>query len=188
MKLNSIYSVVIVILTFLITNGPCFAQDINYLEDDGSSLWEEEGFIDSTGSLDEQFNTNDGQYVSEEEIKAQEAALRNAQGSGLDIASALEKDKQLLPDNIMYGMGTGAVIGGWFALWAGKGGRENVQYLSVGILAGVLLGITVGTKSFYQDPVAIDYPQNDFSNQPTSDLAQSDSTTAYSLLNFEVPF
>ena len=187
MKLNSIYSYIITIVIILIT-GTSFAQDVNYLEDDGTSLWEEEGFIDSIGDLDEQYNTNDGQYVSEEEIQAQEEAIKNAQGSGLDIASALEKDKQLLPDNIMYGMGTGAVIGGWFALWAGKGGRENVQYLSVGILAGVLLGITVGTKSFYQEQVAINYPQNEFSSQSKSTLTQPLSTTSYSLLNFEVPF
>ena len=136
----------------------------------------------------EQYNTNDGQYIAEEEIQAQEEALKAAQGSGLDIASALEKDKKLLPDNIMYGMGTGAVIGGWFALWSGNDGRENVQYLSVGILAGVLLGITVGTKSFYQDPLVVNYPENDFTIPSKTRSAISSSTPSYSLLNFEVPF
>jgi len=187
MKLNSICFVGFTIITLLFT-GTCFAQDVDYLEDDGTSLWEDEGFIDSIGDLDEQFNTSDGQYVSEEEIKAQEAALKASQGSGLNIADALEKDKQLLPDNIMYGMGTGAVIGGWFALWSGKGGRENVQYLSVGILAGVLLGITVGTKSFYQDPLVVNYPENDFSIPSRTTSTNTDSTTSYSLLNFEIPF
>lgn len=175
-------------MTMLLFIGTSFAQDVDYLEDDGTSLWEEEGFIDSVGDLDEQYNTNDGQYVAEEEIQAQEEALQAAQGSGLNIADALEKDKKLLPDNIMYGMGTGAVIGGWFALWSGKGGRENVQYLSVGILAGVLLGITVGTKSFYQDPIVVNYPETDFPIRSNTTSTKSKSTPSYSLLNFEVVF
>jgi len=187
MKLKSIFFIVFTMMTLLFS-GTNFAQEVDYLEDDGTSLWEEEGFIDSIGNLDEQYNTNDAQYVSEEEIQAQEAALAAGQGSGLDIASALEQDKELLPSNIMYGMGTGGVIGGWFALWAGKGGRENIQYLSVGILAGVLLGITVGTKSFYQNPVAIDHPENDFTIPSKLTSTKSPSTTSYSLLNFEVPF
>lgn len=34
-----------------------------YLEDEGTSLWDEGGFLDDTGE-------NDGQYLGEEEIRA----------------------------------------------------------------------------------------------------------------------
>ncbi len=187
MKINPLYFIVITIITLLFS-GICFAQDVDYLEDDGTSLWDEEGFIDSVGGLDEQFNTSDGQYIAEEELAAQQEAIRASEGSGLDIAAALEKDKQLLPDNILYGIGTGSVIGGWFALWSGKSGRENVQYISVGILAGVLLGITVGTKSFYQN-TANEYPPEDIiMNRLRPTPTESPTTSAYSLLNFDVAF
>lgn len=70
----------------------------------------------------------------------------------MDIAAAIEKDKQLMPDNIVYGIGTGAVIGGWLALVQGQDARQNVQYLSVGVLVGALIGMLIGTKSLYLPP------------------------------------
>ena len=141
-----------IIYFFLIATFFAFcatAQDIEYIEDEGISLWEEEGFIDSTGEEPE-FNTEDGQYISEEEVKVREEAILRERGSGLDIAAALDKEKKALPDNILYGVGTGVVIGGWFALWRGDNARRNVQYISLGVTGGVLLGVLVGTKSLYK--------------------------------------
>lgn len=129
-----------------ITPSFALAQEIDYLEDDGDSLWEEEKFLDVTGS---EFETGDTQYVGEEEVKAAEAARKAAGIPTIDLAAALEKDKEMLPDNIMYGVGTGAMIGGWFALVQGGTARDNVRYLTVGILAGVLLGTAVGNKALF---------------------------------------
>ena len=135
----------ILILIFSLTSR-VFAQNGYYLDDEGVSLWEQEQFLDATGR---EFETFDRQYVGEEEIKAAEEAARRAGLPGFDIAAAIEQDKELMPDNIVYGIGTGALIGGWLALVQGKNARENVRNLSVGIITGVLLGITLGTKSLY---------------------------------------
>lgn len=121
-----------------------FAQEMDYLEDQGDSLWEEERFLDVTGS---EFETSDSQYVGEEEVKAAEAARKNSGLPAIDLATALENDKAMLPDNIMYGIGTGALIGGWFALVEGGTARDNVRFLTIGVLAGVLLGVAIGNKS-----------------------------------------
>jgi len=127
-----------------------FAQNTRYLEDEGDSLWEEQGYRDATG---QEFETGDTQYVGEQEIKESQEAARRAGRPSVNLAAALEKDKELLPDNIIYGIGTGAVIGGWLALVQGKDARDNVRFLSVGIISGVLLGMAVGTKSLYIQPV-----------------------------------
>jgi hypothetical protein len=122
------------------------AQSANYLEDEGSSLWEEQQFLDVTG---EEFATEDAQYVGEEDITAAQEAARRAGIPSIDLASALEREKEMLPDNIMYGIGTGAMLGGWFALVMGEEARENVRFLTVGTLVGALLGVAVGYKSLF---------------------------------------
>ncbi len=121
-----------------------FAQNPDYLEDEGDSLWEEQQFLDVTG---EEFTTDDAQYVGEEQIKQAQEAAERAGLPSIDLAAALERDQEMLPDNIMYGIGTGALIGGWFALVEGGDSRENVRFLTVGTLAGALLGIAIGNKA-----------------------------------------
>ena len=162
------------------------SQTYDYVEDEGISLWEEEGFIDSTGEESE-FETEDGQYVSEEEVKLQEEAMRRAQVPGLNVAEALEKDKKLLPDNILYGIGTGVVIGGWFALLQGENARQNVQFVSVGIVGGVLLGIMVGTKSLYKE--AVHWPLDEFERKFDTDFTPTDEIKAeIALIDYQYRF
>lgn len=67
----------------------------------------------------------------------------------IDLAAALERDVQMLPDNILYGVGTGAMLGGWLALVQGKNARENVSYVTIGILLGALLGVSIGNKTLF---------------------------------------
>jgi len=143
---QSFLRVLIISVLSLYAVSGVFAQNTGYLEDNSDSLWEEEGYLDSTGR---EFETGDSQYVGEDEIKAAEEAARRAGAPTVDLAAALDRDKELMPDNIVYGIGTGAVIGGWLALVQGKNARENVSYLSIGILGGALLGMAVGTKSLY---------------------------------------
>ena len=142
---------VLAIFTLFSLNPALIAQDAGYLEDEGSSLWEEQQFLDVTG---EEFMTEDAQYVGEEDVEAAKEAARKAGLPSIDLASALDREKQMLPDNIMYGIGTGAMLGGWFALTQGKEARQNVQYLTVGTLIGALIGVAVGYKSLFMTPTA----------------------------------
>jgi len=147
MKLfHSFISLALIFCISLGTTPFLYSQQADYLEDEGESLWEKQQFIDSTG---QEFETQDQQYIGEDQAKEAEAAARQSGIPAVNIAEALEKDKKLLPDNILYGIGTGVVIGGWFALQLGESARENTRFLSVGVLAGILLGVAVGTKSLY---------------------------------------
>ncbi len=137
-------------VTLLILMGnSAFAQTGGgYMEDNGSSLWQQDNFIDPSDA-DSALDTSSNEYVGEEEVQAFQEAARSAQGPGINLAAALEKDKQYLPDNIMYGLGTGLTIGGWFALLQGSSARDNTRYIGLGLVGGALLGIAIGTKSVY---------------------------------------
>ena len=124
-----------------------WANEINYLEDNSDSLWDQENFIDPSGG---DFDTSGGEYIADEEATALQEAARAAGNPALNMASALERDKALLPENIIYGLGTGLTIGGWFALLQGSSARDNTRYLGLGVVGGVLLGLMVGTKSIYK--------------------------------------
>lgn len=122
---------------------------LRYLEDEGNQMWQQDSFIDPD-SPEAALDTSSGEYVGDEEVQAFEDAARAAAGPGVDLAAALEKDKQMLPDNLMYGLATGLTIGGWFALLQGKSARDNTRYLGLGIVGGIMLGVAIGTKSVYQ--------------------------------------
>jgi hypothetical protein len=169
-----------ILLTILIVSlslglGPAaYAQSgYGYLEDEGASLWVEGEFMDTTGM---EFETTDAEYVGEDQVRSAEAAARRAGLPTIDLAAAIEQDKELMPENIVYGIGTGAVIGGWLALVQGESARENVRYVSVGVVAGVLLALAVGTKSLYQTP-GYSYRQPDRPNLS----AAPNRTPAFSL-------
>lgn len=184
-QLKSLTTLLTLLFFLASITQPCvFAQEIDYLEDEGESLWEEEKFLDVTGS---EFETGDTQYVGEEDVKAAEAARKAAGIPTIDLAAALEKDKEMLPDNIMYGVGTGAMIGGWFALVQGGTARDNVRYLTVGILAGVLLGTAVGNKALFMQraPGAAFNPKQSNPNQLLPQLQVAPTKIA---LNWQMTF
>lgn len=137
---------ILILFTQFSLHTVAFSQDPRYLEDEGEYLWDEQQFLDVTG---EEFKTEDSQYVGDEEVKAAREAAKRAGIPSIDLAAALERDKEMLPDNIMYGIGTGALIGGWFALVEGGNARDNVRYLTIGTLAGALLGVAIGYKSMF---------------------------------------
>ncbi len=147
MKLPRFLTVPVLIIFLFVAAQPYgFSQDVNYLEDEGDSLWEEQQFLDVTG---QEFQTEDAQYVGEEEVLAAEEAAKKAGLPSIDLASALERDVEMLPDNILYGVGTGALLGGWLALVQGENARENVSYITIGVLLGALLGVAVGNKTLF---------------------------------------
>lgn len=158
--------VVLVIFTLFSLQPLALAQNPDYLEDEGESLWEEQQFLDVTG---EEFTTEDAQYVGEEEVKQAQEAAERAGLPSIDLAAALQRDQEMLPDNIMYGIGTGALIGGWFALVEGGDSRENVRFLTVGTLAGALLGIAIGNKSLFMAQAPVNSPSTGIAlNEPDS--------------------
>lgn len=65
----------------------------------------------------------------------------------------LERDRDDLPFNIAWGAGTGLLIGGWFALIGEGDNRQTQQAIGIGIVAGILLGTFIGTRSVF-DPSA----------------------------------
>lgn len=157
-------AIMFLFFTLFVINPAVFAQDISYaedieyLEDEGDSLWEQERFLDTTG---EEFQTEDAQYVGEEEIEAAEAAAKRAGLPTADLAKALEQDKEMLPENIKYGVGTGVMIGGWFALIEGGDARDNVRFVSIGVLVGAGLGFLLGSKALFipsNPAAAMNYP------------------------------
>ena len=137
----------LLLLAFLVVEAQ--AQSPAYSEDEGTNLWNQESFIED-GNLDEPLGDSGGDYVGQDQVESMEAAALRAGRPGHDIVAALEKDKQLLPDNVMYGLGTGLLMGGWLALLDRSSGRKNAQYLGTGLVFGGLLGVMIGTKSVYQ--------------------------------------
>ena len=177
-------AIIFCFILFFSVSNLAYAQDMdgnmNYMEDNGSSLWQQDSFVDPNDA-ESALDTSSNEYVGEEEVKAFQQAARAAQGPGVNLAAALEKDKQYLPDNIMYGLGTGLTIGGWFALLQGSSARENTRYIGLGLVGGALLGIAIGTKSVYayklqqaqnfnipksQDPI-LSGPLHPFSAKPS---------------------
>lgn len=171
-------SIRILILAIFVTTSvhpALYAQDDGYLEDEGSSLWQEQQFLDVTG---QEFTTEDAQYVGEEDVAAAQEAARRAGLPSLDLASALEREKEMLPDNIMYGIGTGAMLGGWFALTQGEEARENVRFLTVGTLIGALLGIAVGNKSLFLGQTSL-FPKEDDAKTKPFQLARVETRSYF---------
>ncbi len=158
MKLYRFFYFLVFFITIFSFSLSAQDQEAEYLEDDGTSLWEEEKFLDATG---QEFETDNTQYVGEEEVQAAEEAAKESGMPNIDIAAALEQDKEMMPDNIIYGVGTGAMLGGWFALMQGKDARENVRYLTVGVLLGAGLGFLVGSKSLFQQMRTSTYDRNE---------------------------
>ncbi|MDH5559957.1 MAG: hypothetical protein OEY59_03790 [Deltaproteobacteria bacterium] len=148
---------------FLFFHGSIsFAQGYDYIEDETSNLWEEERFVDQTGRVNREFDTSVGDYVGEEEVQEIEETTGSVSPSSrINIMAAIEKDKAILPDNVLFGLGTGVTVGGWFALLQGKNARENTRYLGMGIVLGTVLGLVVGTKSVFSDRAPLYYGLNE---------------------------
>jgi len=194
MKLSFLLKFAVLILFIQYSLQPvAFSQDALYLEDEGGNLWEEQRFLDITG---EEFTTEDSQYVGEEEVKAAEEAARLSGLPSLDLAAALERDKEMLPDNIMYGIGTGALIGGWFALVQGDNARDNVRYLTIGTLLGALLGIAIGNKSMFMSQASENPSLIKFAEKSPAETIETDHsfqpnliiTPEYARLDFQIHF
>lgn len=160
-------STLLFLLSLFVLSTPLLAQgDIDYIEDEGRSLWDEEIFSDSVGGdgSESEFDSGSGQYISEEEALAQERRFKKNRAPVHDLAAAIDQDKELGLANIKYGLFTGLTLGGWFALWQGTNARDNARYLGMGMVLGSLLGVSIGFKTVINPPVVSGYfipPQDD---------------------------
>jgi len=150
------FSFFLLSLFFLFSlSTPLFAQnDVDYIEDEGSSLWDEEIFSDSVEEegVESEFDSSSGQYISEEEAISQERRQQSSREPARDLAAAIDQDKDLGLENLKYGIFTGLTLGGWFALWQGSSARDNARYLGMGIVLGSLLGVSIGFKTVITPP------------------------------------
>lgn len=137
------------------------AQQEQYFEDEGSSLWQNESFIDDYGSMEsgttpeEKFQEGDQimdeNYIDEGDIPP-EIDSREMEFNREVLADSLNREKNLLPLNVAYGAATGLLIGGWITLVKAGTAREKARNLGAGLVFGALMGLAVGTKSVYTNP------------------------------------
>ena len=154
---NSIKLISILLCGFFIcSTQPAFAQDGQYFEDESSGMWESETFIDDTGtsmpgeSSSMEDDLSDEDYVDESEVI--DMNLQDKPSQEIDIAAALDKEKDLLPLNVAYGAASGLFIGGWLAFVWAKSSRDKARAVGSGVVLGALVGLAVGTKAVYMPP------------------------------------
>ena len=150
---RSLY-LLILISFFALSPNILLAQDMDYLEDEGSSLWESDSFVDP-GSAN--FDAGPGgasqssEYVGEDEVQALENAAKTQRSSNFDAAALMDSSKEGLPGNVKYGALTGVALGGWLAMQTVDiTSAQRAQYIGTGAVLGVLLGMAVGTQAAFQ--------------------------------------
>ncbi|MBF0278340.1 MAG: hypothetical protein HQM13_11135 [SAR324 cluster bacterium] len=59
----------------------------------------------------------------------------------------LQQEKVNFAPNILYGVGTGLMIGGWFALLTANSSRDTLRSIGLGIVLGGVMGSIIGGRS-----------------------------------------
>lgn len=141
----------------LFSAAPAWAQFFDesleqqqFFPEDEDEFFEDRGGDGFGTPSPEQDFTEGDQYIDEELIPADERGV-TARGRRFDLT--LGRERETLPLNIAWGAGTGLLIGGWFALIGEGDNRETQRSIGVGIVAGILLGVAVGTRAVF-DPDA----------------------------------
>lgn len=117
--------------------------------------FEESGgdFSTSEGALEnieedfagDQQPTEDEQYVDEDVISDDtQQLLENALTARRDF---LAEERANFNLNIAYGVGTGLMIGGWFALLTASTSRDTLRSIGLGIVLGGVMGGIIGGRS-----------------------------------------
>lgn len=108
---------------------------------------------DENGSLNpadfgiesEQNNEDKELYIDEGGIPSNTEGLLEM--SILRRKALLEEERINAPYNVAYGVGTGLMIGGWFALLFANTSRDTLRSIGLGIVLGGLMGLIIGTRS-----------------------------------------
>ena len=153
-KKNQIFVCLVVSLFCLgvVTRPPLFAQQDFLFEED--SFGSEEEFIDDVDlneidiEFEESFNPNrrrGDQYTDDDIIFDETQQL--LQGAVVQRRDFLVEERANFVPNILYGVGTGLIIGGWFAFLTANTSRETLRSIGLGIVLGGLMGSVIGSRS-----------------------------------------
>ena len=107
---------------------------------------EEDQFMESDDAfgIGEEDFTEGGEFIDESTLSPGEQGI-TAGARQSELRTLGEREK--LPMNAAWGAGTGLLIGGWFALINAGTNRETQRAMGLGVVAGTLIGITVGVKT-----------------------------------------
>ncbi len=129
-----------------------FEDDLNLDELDLESGLDGEGNADSFdsefGGEEETFpteTTDEDQYVDEDLIPDDTQQL--LESALLQRRDFLAEERANFVPNILYGVGTGLMIGGWFALLTAGTSRDTLRSIGLGIVLGGFMGSVVGSRS-----------------------------------------
>lgn|GEM_PF-1703438 len=170
-------------------------RELEYIEDEGGSLWDNRGFQDDLGSSN--FDTGGGEYIGEEEaVQILEESALVVEDQGVNIEEAFARDRVYLNDNLKYGLYTGAVIGIWLATVQnlsdeGSNRQKTGQLIGVGIVGGLALGAAIGTKALYVHKLRADNIRLDETREKESFLKAfsfGPSKDSLAQLNFSIRF
>ena len=126
-----------------------FVEDNAFFEDSSSDSIGVEPGAGTGGGLEPDF-TEGNRFVDEQLAPADRRAV-SAGGRRLQLS--LGRDREVLPLNVAWGAGTGLVIGGWYALISEGDNRSTQRTIGMSIVAGILLGAAIGTRTLF-DPNA----------------------------------
>ncbi len=146
----------------------------SFQEDDSFDTFQDEEFTEDLDlnefDLEEEqtdFETNeqtDG-YVDEDilpdntqQLLDEAARLRGA---------FLEQEKANFAPNILYGVGTGLMIGGWFALLTSNTSRDTLRSIGLGIVLGGVMGSVIGGRAVLVPDVSRPQETEEDFSEPT---------------------
>ncbi len=118
--------------------------DLNELELD---IPEDEGSFD--GVSEDDFGIggeeDDDAYVDEDVLSDDTQQL--LESALLQRRNFLAEEKANFAPNVLYGVGTGLMIGGWFALLTATTSRDTLRSIGLGIVLGGVMGAVIGGRS-----------------------------------------
>lgn len=101
---------------------------------------------DEGGISQEQDFTEGDKFVDESAIPEDIRGI-DEQGRRFQLTLAGERDELLI--NIAWGVGTGLMIGGWYALINEGDNRETQRALGLGMVLGSIMGTLVGSRTLF---------------------------------------
>ncbi|MBF0288240.1 MAG: hypothetical protein HQM14_10510 [SAR324 cluster bacterium] len=107
---------------------------------------EDEGSFD--GATEEDFGAgkqDEDTYVDEDVLSDDTQQL--LESALLQRRNFLSEEKANFAPNVLYGVGTGLMIGGWFALLTATTSRDTLRSIGLGIVLGGVMGAVIGGRS-----------------------------------------
>ncbi len=105
-------------------------------------------FLEDTdeGVTQEQDFTEGDKFVDESQVPEDIRGI-DEKGRRFQLTLAGERDELLI--NIAWGVGTGLMIGGWYALINEGDNRETQRSLGLGMVLGSIMGTIVGSRTLF---------------------------------------